>query len=99
LTKKGGSIEVRQAIDRIQHLLISNESSDQVMDLSDGDTKTIRNLLGIRKVDEFDATIEIWVPSPSFDREFVGGVSKAELVKELRLGWLLPPRPGGILID
>jgi putative DNA primase/helicase len=31
-----------------------------------------------------------------FDKEFVVGVNKAELVKELqRLGWLLPPRPNG----
>jgi putative DNA primase/helicase len=99
LTGRGGdgSIEVKQACDRIQHLLISNEFSDRVMDLRDGDTKTIRNLLGIRKVDESGATDEIWVPSPIFDKEFVGGVNKAELVKELQQrGWLEKPGLDGL---
>jgi hypothetical protein len=45
-----GSIEVKQAIERIEHLLVTNEFSDRVMDLRDGDTKTIRNLLAYRKV-------------------------------------------------
>jgi putative DNA primase/helicase len=92
-----GSIEVKQACSRIQHLLISNEFSDRVMDLRDGDTKTVRNLLGIRKVDETGATIEIWVPSPIFDKEFVMGVNKAELVKELQhRGWLEKPGVDGL---
>jgi putative DNA primase/helicase len=44
----GGSynlIEVKQAIERIEHLLVTNEFSDRVFDLRDGNTKTIRNLL------------------------------------------------------
>jgi putative DNA primase/helicase len=68
-----GSIEVKQACNQIQHLLISNEFSDRVMNLRDGDTKTVRNLLGIRKVDESGATVEIWVPTAIFDKEFVVG--------------------------
>ncbi len=66
------------------------------MDLRDGDTKTIRNLLAYRKVDVEGHTEEFWVPLTVFDKEFVVGVNKAGLVKELqRLGWLLPPRPDG----
>jgi hypothetical protein len=81
---------------RIEHLLVTNEFSDRVMDLRDGDTKTIRNLLAYRKVGVGGATEEFWVPPTVFDKEFVVGVNKAELVKELqRLGWLLPPRPDG----
>jgi putative DNA primase/helicase len=91
-----GSIEVKQAIARIEHLLVTNEFSDRVYDLRDGDTKTVRNLLAYRKVGVEGVTEELWVPPTVFDKEFVGGVNKAELVKELqRLGWLLPPRPDG----
>jgi hypothetical protein len=84
------------SIDRIEHLLVTNEFSDRVYDLRDGDTKTIRNLLAYRKVGVEGNTEEFWVPPTVFDKEFVVGVNKAELVKELqRLGWLLPPRADG----
>ena len=98
LTARGGdgSIEIKQAIARIEHLLVTNEFSDRVYDLRDGDTKTIRNLLAYRKVGLEGGTEEFWVPTTVFDKEFVVGVNKVELVKELqRLGWLLPPRPDG----
>jgi putative DNA primase/helicase len=86
-----GSIEIKQAIERIEHLLVTNEFSDRVMDLRDGDTKTIRNLLAYRKVGLEKETEEFWVPPTVFDKEFAMGVNKAELVKELqRLGWLAP---------
>jgi putative DNA primase/helicase len=66
------------------------------MDLRDGDTKIVRNLLAYRKVGLEKETEEFWVPPTVFDKEFVMGVNKAELVKELqRLGWLLPPRHDG----
>ena len=91
-----GSIEVKQAIARIEHLLVTNEFSDRVFDLRDGDTKTVRNLLAYRKVGAEGNTEEFWVPPTVFDKEFVVGVNKAELVKELqRLGWLLPPSSDG----
>jgi putative DNA primase/helicase len=84
-----GSIEVKQAIERIEHLLVTNEFSDRVYDLRQGDTKTIRNLLAYRKVDEEGETKEFWVPPTVFDKEFVVGVNKAELVKKLHeAGWL-----------
>jgi putative DNA primase/helicase len=67
------------------------------MNLRDGDTKTVRNLLGIRKVDESGATVEIWVPAAIFDKEFVVGVNKSELVKELQhRGWLEKPGVDGL---
>jgi hypothetical protein len=67
------------------------------MDLRDGDTKTVRNLLGIRKVSEFGNTAEIWVPTPIFDKEFCNGVNKSELVKELQnRGWLEKPGLDGL---
>jgi hypothetical protein len=63
----------------------------RIYDLREGDTKIIRNLLAYRKVDVEKETEEFWVPPTVFDKEFVVGVNKAELVKELhRLGWLAP---------
>jgi putative DNA primase/helicase len=39
ITRDGdGSIKVKQAIERIEHLLVTNEFSDRVYDLRDGDT-------------------------------------------------------------
>jgi putative DNA primase/helicase len=93
LTARGGdgSIEVKQAIQRIEHLLVTNEFSDRVYDLRDGDTKTVRNLLAYRKVGVEGCTEELWVPPTVFDKEFVSGVNKAELVKELQeRGWVAP---------
>ena len=82
---------MKQASRRIEHLLFTNEFSDRVYDLRDGDTKTVRNLLAYRKVSAEGDTEEFWVPPTVFDKEFVVGVNKAELVKELQqLGWLAP---------
>jgi putative DNA primase/helicase len=82
LTVRGGdgSIEIKQAIERIEHLLVTNEFSDRVYDLREGDTKTVRNLLAYRKVGVERETEELWVPPTVFDKEFVVGVNKAELV-------------------
>jgi uncharacterized protein (DUF927 family) len=98
LTARGGdgSIEIKQAIDRIERLFVANEFSDRVYDLRDGDHKTIRNLLAYRKVGVEGYTEEFWVPPSIFDNEFCNGVNKSELVKKLQqLGWLLPPRKDG----
>jgi putative DNA primase/helicase len=91
-----GSIEIKQAIDRIEHLLVTNEFSDRVYDLRDGDDNKVRNLLAYRKVNSEGSTEEFWIPPSVFDKEFCNGVNKIELVKELqRLGWLVPARSDG----
>jgi putative DNA primase/helicase len=90
-----GSIEVKQVIERIKHLLVTNEFRDRVFYLRDGDTKTVRNLLAYRKVDLEGDTEKFWVTKTVFDKEFVVGVNKVELVKELqRLGWMLTANDG-----
>jgi putative DNA primase/helicase len=61
-----GSIEVKQATKRIEHLLVTNEFSDRIFDLRDGDTKTIRNLLAYCKVGVEGHTEEFWVPPNRF---------------------------------
>jgi putative DNA primase/helicase len=91
-----GSIEIKHAISRIEHLLVTNELSDRVHDLRDGSDQIVRNLLAYRKVDSDGDTEEFWVPPSVFEQEFCNGVNKAELVKELqRIGWLIPPRQDG----
>jgi putative DNA primase/helicase len=91
-----GSIEIKRAIDNIQHLLITNEFSDRIYTLPNNDGRTVRNLLAYRKVDLEGQTEEMLVPPSVFAREFCNGVNLTELVKELqRLGMILPPREDG----
>jgi putative DNA primase/helicase len=78
-----GSIEIKQAIKRIEHLLVTNEFSDRMIDPRDGNTKTIRNLLAIRRLDLDGQTQDFLIPPSVFDDEFCKGVNKAELLKEL----------------
>jgi uncharacterized protein (DUF927 family) len=81
-----GSIEVKQACDRIQHLLVSNQQSDRIQFVGDGHDRVVRNLLAHRKGDEF------WVPTAIFNREFVGDCNRKNLIKELQArGWLMKP--------
>ncbi len=91
-----GSIEIKSAISRIEHLLVTNELSDRVHDLRNGSDQIVRNLLAYRKVDREGDTEEFWVPPSVFEKEFCNGVNKAELVNELqRIGWLIEPRKDG----
>jgi putative DNA primase/helicase len=84
-----GSIEIKNAVERIEHLLVTNEFSDRVFTLPNNNDRPIRNLLGYRKVDFEGNTEEFWIPPSVFDKEFCDGVNKTELTKELqRLGWL-----------
>jgi putative DNA primase/helicase len=98
LLRRGGdgSIEIKQAIKRIEHLLVTNEFSDRVFTLPENSDRPVRNLLAYRKVELEGQTEEFWVPTSVFDKEFCEGVNKSELVKELqRLEWLIPPRKDG----
>jgi|GEM_PF-6823139 len=47
LSARGGEVlpwqvEIKQAIERIEHLLVTNEFSDRVFDLRDSDPKTVQ---------------------------------------------------------
>jgi putative DNA primase/helicase len=93
-----GSIEIKNAIKRIEHLLVSNEFGDRIYHLWDGDENKPRNLLAYRSYSKgsYNETEEFWVPPSIFDKEFCDGVNKTELVKELqRIGWLVPQRSDG----
>jgi putative DNA primase/helicase len=90
-----GSIEMKQAIKRIERLFVTNEISDRIDDLRDGDDSKVRNLLAHRKCDADGDTTEFWVPPSVFEKEMCEGVNKTELIGELqKMGWLLTSTDG-----
>ncbi len=91
-----GSIEIKNACDRIRNLFVTQEYGDRIYNLSDGDAQSVRNLLAYRKTNEDGETEEFWVPTSVFDLEICTGVDKPALIKELqKRGWLAPPRNDG----
>lgn len=112
LSNRGGdgSIEIKNACDRIRHLLVTNEHSDRIYDLSkknEGggyDKQTVRNLLAYRLKPETtkygDAcksyTLEFAVPPIVFKNEMAKGVNEKQLVAELQSrGWMVASDAGG----
>jgi putative DNA primase/helicase len=91
---RGGAVnfELKQTLDRIEHLLITQEFSDRVLDLTVKETKydpTVRNLLAYKRGEEF------FVPPAVFDKEFVGELSRDTLVTALiKREWLTPGTDG-----
>jgi uncharacterized protein (DUF927 family) len=91
-----GSIEVKNACDRIRNLFVTQEYGDRIYNLSDGDAQSVRNLLAYRKTDGDGEAEEFWVPTSVFELEICTGVDKPALIKELqKRGWLAPPRNDG----
>ncbi len=91
-----GSVEMRSAINRIQHLLVTNEFSDRIYTLPDNNDRIVRNLLGYRKLDASGSTEEFWIPPSVFEKEICENMNKSELIKELqRVGLMVPPRSDG----
>lgn len=94
LTSRGGdgSIEIKQACDRIEHLIIVNEFSDRVYDPRKQDGQIVRNLLGHKISGIGNEFVELLVPTPVFDKEICAGVDKKALIAELQSrGWLEAP--------
>jgi uncharacterized protein (DUF927 family) len=90
-----GSIEVKQACERIEELFVRNQHSDRIYDLdspsldSDGKPRPIRDLLAYRKLNASAQRIEYLVPAAVFQTMAIG-VDKAALLAELeRRGWYL----------
>jgi putative DNA primase/helicase len=91
-----GSIEIKQALERIEHLFVSNEYSDRVYNLDAKDEQTVRNLLCYRKKDDFTREFEFWVPNAIFNKECCEGVDRTALIAELQArGWLKPAGADG----
>jgi uncharacterized protein (DUF927 family) len=96
-----GSIEIKNACDRIRSLFVSNQHGDRIFDVTENH-HLVRNLLAYCKSTKDSATNivepidEFWVPGTVFDKELCGGVDKTALVIELQQrGWLIPPRNDG----
>ena len=85
-----GSIEIKEACNRIEHLFVSNQhNSDRIADASS--PQGTRNLLAYRSNDLVTSGVEFWVPQPIFNKELAEGVDKSDLIKELQVrGWLKP---------
>ena len=82
-----GSIEIKEACQRIEHLFVSNQHGDRVGDASN--PVNVRNLLAYKSYDLLADTTEFWVPTAIFNKELADGVDKSELIKELlKREWL-----------
>lgn len=91
-----GSIEIKQALERIEHLFVANEHSDRVYHVDGSNDQTVRNLLAYRKKDNLDSNSEYWVPPAIFNRELAIGVDREALITELQaIGWLKEPDAEG----
>lgn len=92
-----GSIEIKQALERIEHLFVSSEHSDRIYQTHlKPDEQKVRNLLAYRKKDEFDDEFEFWVPNAIFNSEIVKDTDRVQLTKALQAkGWLKPPGADG----
>lgn len=86
-----GSLEIKQACDRIEELFVSNQHSDRIHRIGD-ENAIVRNLLAHHKPDPFGAEEEFWVEPATFRAELAKGVDSQALIAELqRRGWLAGP--------
>jgi uncharacterized protein (DUF927 family) len=85
-----GSIEIKEACNKIEHLFVSNQhNADRIADSKS--PQGTRNLLAYRSDDLVTDGIEFWVPQSIFDKELGDGVDKNELIAELKKReWLKP---------
>lgn len=92
-----GSIEIKQACERIEHLFVSNEFGDRIYRVDEVNRdQNVRNLLAYRKTDPLDSSPEFWVPTSVFNSEFCQGIDKTLLINELlERGWLKPSTEPG----
>jgi uncharacterized protein (DUF927 family) len=84
-----GSVEIKRAIEKIEHLLVSNELGDRVFTLPDNNGQKTRQLLAYRRLDIEGNTEALLVPPSIFNKEFCDGVNKNELIKALQAQGLL----------
>jgi hypothetical protein len=85
-----GSIEIKEACNRIEHLFVSNQHGDRICDPSNSE-RVVRNLLAYKIGDTVTSEIEYCVPTAIFDKELADGVDRLELGRELqKRGWLKP---------
>ena len=89
-----GSIEIKEACNKIKHLFVSNQHGDRIKSPEFPD-RIVRNLLAYRVGDTVTNNVEYCVPTEIFARELADGVDKLELIKELQVRkWLKPSIEG-----
>ncbi len=89
-----GSLEIKEACTKIEHLFVSNQYGDRIQDPRFPD-RVVRNLLAYRIGDTVTNNVEYCVPTSIFAKELADGVDKSELIKELHTrGWLKPSIEG-----
>jgi hypothetical protein len=86
-----GSIDIRQACDRIEALFVGQEFGDRIRHLiGERRDSVVRNLLAIKRGEEF------LVPVSVFDSEIAQGVDRKLLIAELqKRKWIAPPGNDG----
>lgn len=85
-----GSIEIKEACNKIKHLFVSSQYGDRIQD-SRFPERIVRNLLAYRIGDTVTNNVEYCVPTAIFAKELADGVDKLELIKELHVRkWLKP---------
>jgi putative DNA primase/helicase len=85
-----GSIEIKEACNKIEYLFVTNQHSDRIADAKDPN-RIVRNLLAYKIGDTVTDDLEYCVPTAVFDKELADGVDKVQLIAELtQRGWLKP---------
>jgi hypothetical protein len=92
-----GSLEMKQALERIENLFVVHQHSDRIYQVGETETnQVVRNLLAYRKLDTFDNAFEFWVPNAVFNSEIAKDCDRTELIQELqRKGWIKPSGADG----
>jgi putative DNA primase/helicase len=86
-----GSHDLNQALQRIEHLFVTNQHSDRIYNVADGDRQTVKNLLAYRKTGLAPSETEYLVPPSVFNAEFCQGVNRSALIAQLQgQDWLYP---------
>jgi hypothetical protein len=85
-----GSIEIKRACQRIEHLFVTEEHGDRIRRDDAGPDDRTRNLLA------YKVGLDFLVPPAVFQTEFIQGVDRDTLIKELqKRGWMAPPDSQG----
>lgn len=78
-----GSIEIKEACNKIKHLFESNQHGDRIFEI--GTTNpVVRNLLAYKVYDVLTQTLEYLVPVPVFNKELADGVDRSQLIAKLQ---------------
>ena len=78
-----GSIEIKEACNKIEHLFESNQHGDRIYEVGTNNP-VVRNLLAYKVYDVLTQTLEYLVPVPVFNKELADGVDRSQLIAKLQ---------------